>query len=1035
MKRTIFSALILSCCSLFTKAQTTTVDHSNSEWVVQSTKAIKLGTTAPVRNLIPRDATSIEKKKHGKRNKKVPPNLFGFPQKPREYVEGALPMGEDPVRQKVVSRNTGFVVEPVVNVQGQSFPGPPDPTGDVGPDHYVHEVNTSVIEVFDKEGNSLETFASNTLWSQIGFSGAGDPIILYDQEVNRWIITEFTFPETVMLFAISEDTDPLGSYDLYSFTAPNFPDYPKYSIWKDYYGIATNEEGGETLVAYFLDKNAIINGEPEAAMQRITRAANAGGAGPGINVFAPVDWSGPHAPVSNNPIMLSMNDDAWGGSAEDLITVHTFDIDFEDSDNTTVTSVPLAAAPFDTDPCYPGSGQFGQCVPQAGGQGVAGIPQIIMNQVHYNNFITHESMVCCFTVDAEPGQNKAGIRWMEIRRITDEDWSIYQEGTYAPDDGFSRFVPSIAMDTSGNIGLVYSVSSPETFIELRFTGRRESDPLGEMTVEQYSLAEGSSTLFTGTRFGDYAHMSIDPSDGRTFWLTGEYAGTNNDGATRIAAFSLRRDTTDFGVVSLDTPIDSPDLTASEMVRMTIKNVGMDTQSVFQVGYIFEDQPAVINDITFELYPDSTYEHEFAVPVDMSVVGDYRFKLFNTLAGDQAIFNDTLRTVVSKLPRFDAGVTGVGGLGSTICNDSTSVDIIFTNFGTEPLTSVVINLELNGNTLPSINWDGNLATGESASITILLSGLQDGMNSLVTSTSMPSGMMDEIIVNDTFSRSFNAITSDAVRVIFELNTDFYPSETTWVLENEVGDVVESGGPYSEQATLFTEEWCLSGDQCYTFTIFDSYGDGICCGFGEGDYRLTDGEGNILAFGGEFADQESINFCLPFECLLTIEADISPESAPEAGDGAIIVTTANGVGPFQYSFDGGENFQTSNVFTNLNGGDYEVVVVDENACEAAVAVVVDILNSIEEVDEIITGVEVFPNPTDGVFRVNANKLASNDLYVNWQIFNLEGKNVQQGHLVKYDDTHTGLISLYVYPAGTYFLRIEDETIQRLIKIVKQ
>ena len=144
MKRTIFSALILSCCSLFIK----------------------------VRNLIPRDATSIEKKKHGKRNKKVPPNLFGFPQKAREYVEGALPLGEDPVRQKVVNRNSGLVVEPIVNVPGQAYPGPPDPTGDVGPDHYVHEVNTSVIEVFDKEGNSLETFASNTLWNEIGFSVA-----------------------------------------------------------------------------------------------------------------------------------------------------------------------------------------------------------------------------------------------------------------------------------------------------------------------------------------------------------------------------------------------------------------------------------------------------------------------------------------------------------------------------------------------------------------------------------------------------------------------------------------------------------------------------------------------------------------------------------------------------------------------------------------------------------------------------------------------------------------------------------------------
>ena len=90
------------------------------------------------------------------------------------------------------------------------------------------------------------------------------------------------------------------------------------------------------------------------------------------------------------------------------------------------------------------------------------------------------------------------------------------------------------------------------------------------------------------------------------------------------------------------------------------------------------------------------------------------------------------------------------------------------------------------------------------------------------------------------------------------TDDYPGETTWELRNDAGSVVASGGPYAQSGTTYTEDICAA-DDCYDFTIFDSYGDGICCSYGNGSYLLVDGT-TTLASGGSFGTEETTNFCI-------------------------------------------------------------------------------------------------------------------------------------------------------------------------------
>ncbi|MEL6943783.1 MAG: S8/S53 family peptidase, partial [Bacteroidota bacterium] len=94
------------------------------------------------------------------------------------------------------------------------------------------------------------------------------------------------------------------------------------------------------------------------------------------------------------------------------------------------------------------------------------------------------------------------------------------------------------------------------------------------------------------------------------------------------------------------------------------------------------------------------------------------------------------------------------------------------------------------------------------------------------------------------------------------TDQYPQETSWNITDANGATVASGGGYTSSSTTYTEDICLP-DGCYTFTILDSYGDGICCAYGNGSYLLTDGSGT-LASGGSFQSSEDTDFSLNANC---------------------------------------------------------------------------------------------------------------------------------------------------------------------------
>ncbi|RLD25188.1 MAG: hypothetical protein DRI70_07515, partial [Bacteroidetes bacterium] len=146
---------------------------------------------------------------------------------------------------------------------------PPDPTGAVGPNHYVHAVNFPV-KIFDKTGTLLAGPTNLGTFLGIGSNG-GDPIVLYDQLADRWIVSQFgnISGGNSLAIGVSDTNDPTGAYNVYQFSFPGFPDYPHYSIWPDgYYG--TVNLNGQTTRAFSMEKDVML----------------AGGASPQIVIFS-----------------------------------------------------------------------------------------------------------------------------------------------------------------------------------------------------------------------------------------------------------------------------------------------------------------------------------------------------------------------------------------------------------------------------------------------------------------------------------------------------------------------------------------------------------------------------------------------------------------------------------------------------------------------------------------------------------------------------------------------------------------------------
>lgn len=890
--------------------------------------------------------------------------LTELPQLPRPYLPAGEPIREIPNFQNFhpvdASEPDGF--EPdgalqqapgngaattlLINVAGisraESGPViPPDPTGDVGKDHYVQMTNSSdgaVFIVLDKQGQRIYGPAAlNDLWQEFGVTGHGDGIVLYDQQYQRWMLAEFTdfisLPNRLLL-AVSVSSDPLGAWEAYEIQPPYFPDYPKYALWGDALIITTNEMGN-TIPAYAVHREELFTLQAAPRIQRLAGIPKFGVPN-FFEVATPVDVEGTTAPANDGPaLVLRLADNTLMGG-DDRVDIYETRIDWDNPGNSSVSlaqSVPLAA--FSLQICSVGQGCLS--VPNST-LNIAALSGILMNRATYRNLGIYESLLLNFTVFT--GDEQGAVRWTELRRIPggNSQWEVFQQSTFAPDE-HHRWMGSIAQDGAGNMALGYTIMGPGVKPSLRITGRNHDDFPGLMNLAETEIASGLVYPKISHRWGDYFNMSVDPEDDKTFWFTGEYLNGSGDDAwaTQIAAFHILQDLYDIGPIGLLSPVASDSIASAEQVRVRIYNYGSELLDNFKVGFALDNQPPVVETVNITVAPGTFHDYTFSPTIDLSAFGPYLIRVFTALPGDQSTGNDTLRSVVRHLTRNDAGVTAVLGVAQPLCPSADSLELLVKNFGAWQLNSVQLRWKLGNGPWQIQDLVLSLAPGASTSVHIPVA-LQPGVTQLTAVTALPNGVDDEGPVNDTLLHLIQVLNGKTIRV--ELTTDAKPTEVYWYLIQPNGQILKSSMGSLQQAHYkYVYSWCLASGACYYFNITDTGANGLASGTPPGDLKIFDDYGNLLYAlpFPDFGQSLVVPICLDLDCAgFSALAEIQPPSSLLSNDGEVTIHASGGVPPYTYSAYGPNSYQADSVFNNLPYTTLSVYVKDASGCVFALPV---------------------------------------------------------------------------------------------------
>ena len=206
-----------------------------------------------------------------------------------------------------------------------------------------------------------------------------------------------------------------------------------------------------------------------------------------------------------------------------------------------------------------------------------------------------------------------------------------------------------------------------------------------------------------------------------------------------------------------------------------------------------------------------------------------------------------------------GAIELDNLNLVDCATTFAPTVVVTNNGTTTLTSAVISYAIDEDTAATQSWSGFLFQNQSDTVTLPTMNVSGGSHTLVVELLSPNGFTDENTVDNTVVSTAFTVFVDTATVNLTLLTDGYGSETSWEFKDSNDTILYSGetNVYGNETT-YNHTFDVPTGGCYSFTIYDSEGDGICCGWGSGSYTLTDSNSNVIATGGEFGAQESVSF---------------------------------------------------------------------------------------------------------------------------------------------------------------------------------
>lgn len=777
-------------------------------------------------------------------------------------AKGALAT-RDPVIQttstalNTPSPTTSF--EGTYNIDGYI---PPDTVGAIGPSNYVQAVNVRV-QVFNRFTGAAQTTANpiSTLFSSIGGLCAstddGDPIVLYDQYADRWLIAQFANASSstgpyYMSIAVSKTSDPTGAYYAYCFQTPGnvFPDYPKISVWPDGYYMSVNQFDltANTYAGagvYAFDRAKMLAGDPNAQYIYF----NLNNTDPSIFGLLPSSVDGPPPPIGTPNYFVYLRGTSLGDASNDL-RIFQFHADFANTNLATFTEradSPMAVASYSA---------FTAGVPQSGTTTLLDtLADRLMFRLQYRNFGTNESLVVTHT--ATGGSGQAAIRYYQLRRtLPGGTFAINEQATYAP-DALHRWMGSAAMNYRGDLAVGYSVSSSSTYPSIRYAARLSTDPAN-------GLYQGEATMITGTgsqtdsaaRWGDYSALTLDPTDDCTFWYTQEYVATTGarNWRTRIGSFSL------------------PGCSASP--RATIQG----TVSRIGSGLLLSNAVVRSTNGYFRItgtngaYSMTVTPGTYDLSAGVAGIGTNTV-IFTVTNGESRVQNFVLGTYAPDVRMNSYSLSAEScGNGAIDPGEIVTLNLGLKNVGLGNATNLVVTLQSSSSiTSPSAPQTyGLLSTNQtpvSRSFTFVPVGacgstiapafqIQDGSSNLGTITlTLPLGL-----VTNTFSENFDAVTRPAIPLGW--STIGSGAEPAWYTTNGLYDTAPLSAFSLDAASTGVNEldtpsiaisagtWQLTFRHYYNL---EASGTSTVVGYDGGVLEMKIGGGawtDILAAGGTF-----------------------------------------------------------------------------------------------------------------------------------------------------------------------------------------
>jgi uncharacterized repeat protein (TIGR01451 family) len=662
---------------------------------------------------------------------------------------------------------------PTLNFDGIPFPGvncncaPPDTNGEVGATQYLQIVNSG-FQVFNKT-TGASVFGPvdiATVWDSFGGvcenNGAGDPIVLYDQLANRWLISQFAGVSvpTDECVAVTTGVDATGTWNRYDFhLGTDFFDYPHLGVWPDAYYMTMNvfNSAGTAFLGpqpFAFDRDAMLAGDPATFVT--TRAAAV--FSPTNDAMLPGDLDGSTLPPANAPDPFLMSGEAatW--------KLWRFHVDFGTPANSTFTLGGNLTPAGYTEIC-PG---IRNCVPQSGNvvaDRLDALGDRGMFRLAYRNFGGHEALVGNQTVSSG---GVAGIRWYEINNATSGTPAFAQQSTYQPDTTW-RWMGSAAMDRDGDLALGFSASDGTINPQIRYAGRLAGDPVNTLPQGEAHLFDGTGhQTATNNRWGDYSDLTVDPIDDCTFWYTQEYYAVTGqfNWRTRIGNFKFPSCSAPAGAsLSIDKTADAGLVEPGSQVgfNVTLTNTGADPAT----GIVVTDNLPAGAGIDWSIdaaHSDAGWSVAGSPPSETLVgpatlagtTASHVHVVSNTTSGmcgaldntadvtstngggDSANASTTLNCLAVTKVADAAGVTGGSQIGYTVT---------VTNNAPGPVSNLSVTDHLPAGT--GINWSID-AAGSSAGWSI--SGSAPNQN-LVAPANLPAGQSTHVhVVSGTTANS-------------------------------------------------------------------------------------------------------------------------------------------------------------------------------------------------------------------------------------------------------------------------------------------